>query len=176
MNLNSKMMQLQWDEMSKNMNTPAVNNVAGMSLLERRAAEAAASMGRNIVAPSSLDLKIPTVAGEGAHSGAYFPYYGEIYSPTQQQYQQQIMMPVQHQSAASEDNSYLETDAENTAAEKTSRSCVGTPKSIGAFPGSNRTSFEGQQGYPSPTSQTTGIHRPVALKRGHLELQSNQLV
>ena len=177
MNLNSKMMQLQWDEMSKNMNTPAVNNVAGMSLLERRAAEAAASMGRNIVAPSSLDLKIPTVAGEGsAHSGAYFPYYGEIYSPTQQQYQQQIMMPVQHQSAASEDNSYLETDAENTAAEKASRSCVGTPKSIGAFPGSNRTSFEGQQGYPSPTSQTTGIHRPVALKRGHLELQSNQLV
>ena len=176
MNLNSKMMQLQWDEMSKNMNTPAVNNVAGMSLLERRAAEAAASMGRNIVAPSSLDLKIPTVAGEGAHSGAYFPYYGEIYSPTQQQYQQQIMMPVQHESAASEDNSYLETDAENTAAEKASRSCVGTPKSIGAFPGSNRTSFEGQQGYPSPTSQTTGIHRPVALKRGHLELQSNQLV
>ncbi len=177
MNLNSKMMQLQWDEMSKNMNTPAVNNVAGMSLLERRAAEAAASMGRNIVAPSSLDLKIPTVAGEGsAHSGAYFPYYGEIYSPTQQQYQQQIMMRVQHQSAASEDNSYLETDAENTAAEKASRSCVGTPKSIGAFPGSNRTSFEGQQGYPSPTSQTTGIHRPVALKRGHLELQSNQLV
>ena len=176
MNLNSKMMQLQWDEMSKNMNTPAVNNVAGMSLLERRAAEAAASMGRNIVAPSSLDLKIPTVAGEGAHSGAYFPYYGEIYSPTQQQYQQQIMMPVQHQSAASEDNSYLETDAENTAAEKASRSCVGTPKSIGAFPGSNRTSFEGQQGYPSPTSQTTGIHRPVALKRGDLELQSNQLV
>ena len=177
MNLNSKMMQLQWDEMSKNMNTPAVNNVAGMSLLERRAAEAAASMGRNIVAPSSLDLKIPMVAGEGfAHSGAYFPYYGEIYSPTQQQYQQQIMMPVQHQSAASEDNSYLETDAENTAAEKASRSCVGTPKSIGAFPGSNRTSFEGQQGYPSPTSQTTGIHRPVALKRGHLELQSNQLV
>ena len=177
MNLNSKMMQLQWDEMSKNMNTPAVNNVAGMSLLERRAAEAAASMGRNIVAPSSLDLKIPTVAGEGsAHSGAYSPYYGEIYSPTQQQYQQQIMMPVQHQSAASEDNSYLETDAENTAAEKASRSCVGTPKSIGAFPGSNRTSFEGQQGYPSPTSQTTGIHRPVALKRGHLELQSNQLV
>ena len=177
MNLNSKMMQLQWDEMSKNMNTPAVNNVAGMSLLERRAAEAAASMGRNIVAPSSLDLKIPTVAGEGsAHSGAYFPYYGEIYSPTQQQYQQQITMPVQHQSAASEDNSYLETDAENTAAEKASRSCVGTPKSIGAFPGSNRTSFEGQQGYPSPTSQTTGIHRPVALKRGHLELQSNQLV
>ncbi len=86
------------------------------------------------------------------------------------------MMPVQHQSAASEDNSYLETDAENTAAEKASRSCVGTPKSIGAFPGSNRTSFEGQQGYPSPTSQTTGIHRPVALKRGHLELQSNQLV
>ena len=121
MNLNSKMMQLQWDEMSKNMNTPAVNNVAGMSLLERRAAEAAASMGRNIVAPSSLDLKIPTVAGEGAHSGAYFPYYGEIYSPTQQQYQQQIMMPVQHQSAASEDNSYLEADAENTAAEKASR-------------------------------------------------------
>ena len=59
MNLNSKMMQLQWDEMSKNMNTPAVNNVAGMSLLECRAAEAAASMGRNIVAPSSLDLKIP---------------------------------------------------------------------------------------------------------------------
>lgn len=176
MNLNSKMMQLQWDEMSKNMNTPAVNNVAGMSLLERRAAEAAASMGRNIVAPSSLDLKIPTVAGDSAHSGAYFPYYGEIYSPTQQQYQQQIMMPVQHQSAASEDNSYLETDAENTAAEKASRSCVGTPKSIGAFPGSNRTSFEGQQGYPSPTSQTTGIHRPVALKRGHLELQSNQLV
>ena len=177
MNLNSKMMQLQWDEMSKNMNTPAVNNVAGMSLLERRAAEAAASMGRNIVAPSSLDLKIPTVAGEGsAHSGAYFPYYGEIYSPKQQQYQQQIMMPVQLQSAASEDNSYLETDAENTAAEKASRSCVGTPKSIGAFPGSNRTSFEGQQGYPSPTSQTTGIHRPVALKRGHLELQSNQLV
>ena len=177
MNLNSKMMQLQWDEMSKNMNTPAVNSVAGMSLLERRAAEAAASMGRNIVAPSSLDLKIPTVAGEGsAHSGAYFPYYGEIYSPTQQQYQQQITMPVQHQSAASEDNSYLETDAENTAAEKASRSCVGTPKSIGAFPGSNRTSFEGQQGYPSPTSQTTGIHRPVALKRGHLELQSNQLV
>jgi hypothetical protein len=177
MNLNSKMMQLQWDEMSKNMNTPAVNNVAGMSLLERRAAEAAASMGRNIVAPSSLYLKIPTVAEEGsAHSGAYFPYYGEIYSPTQQQYQQQIMMPVQHQSAASEDNSYLETDAENTAAEKASRSCVGTPKSIGAFPGSNRTSFEGQQGYPSPTSQTTGIHRPVALKRGHLELQSNQLV
>ena len=177
MNFNSKMMQLQWDEMSKNMNTPAVNNVAGMSLLERRAAEAAASMGRNIVAPSSLDLKIPMVAGEGfAHSGAYFPYYGEIYSPTQQQYQQQIMMPVQHQSAASEDNSYLETDAENTAAEKASRSCVGTPKSIGAFPGSNRTSFEGQQGYPSPTSQTTGIHRPVALKRGHLELQSNQLV
>ena len=58
------MMQVQWAEMNKNINATAATatNTAGMSLLERRAAEAAASIGGGNVAmpPSSLDLKIPT--------------------------------------------------------------------------------------------------------------------
>ena len=149
-----------------------------MSLLERHAAEAAASMGRNIVAPSSLDLKIPRpVAGEITFILVrIFRITAKIYSPTQQQYQQQIMMPVQHQSATSEDNSYLETDAENTAAEKASQKLCRATQEYWCLPGFLPPSFEEQQGYPSPTSQTTGIRKPVALKRGHLGTRSNQLV
>lgn len=189
MNLNSNMMQVQWAEMNKNINATAANatNSAGMSLLERRAAEAAASIGGGNVAmpPSSLDLKIPTGSGEGStHSGTYVPYYGGgMYSPRQYhhyQQQQMISMPVLDQSAASDGNSSLETGGVYTAEDKNIRgSGVATPTSIGAFPSSNRVSFEDMTGHPSPispTNTTAGIHRPVALKRGHLELQSNQFI
>lgn len=189
MNLNSNMMQVQWAEMNKNINATAANatNSAGMSLLERRAAEAAASIGGGNVAmpPSSLDLKIPTGSGEGStHSGTYVPYYGGgMYSPRQYhhyQQQQMISMPVLDQSAASDGNSSLETGGVYTAEDKNIRgSGVATPTSIGAFPSSNRVSFEDMTGHPSPISPkntTAGIHRPVALKRGHLELQSNQFI
>ena len=189
MNLNSNMMQVQWAEMNKNINTTAADatNTAGMSLLERRAAEAAASIGGGNVAmpPSSLDLKIPTASGEGStHSGTCVPYYGGgMYSPRQYhhyQQQQMISMPVLDQSAASDGNSSLETGGVYTAEDKNIRgSGVATPTSIGAFPSSNRVSFEVMTGHPSPispTNTTAGIHRPVALKRGHLELQSNQFI
>lgn len=189
MNLNSNMMQVQWAEMNKNINATAANatNSAGMSLLERRAAEAAASIGGGNVAmpPSSLDLKIPTGSGEGStHSGTCVPYYGGgMYSPRQYhhyQQQQMISMPVLDQSAASDGNSSLETGGVYTAEDKNIRgSGVATPTSIGAFPSSNRVSFEDMTGHPSPispTNTTAGIHRPVALKRGHLELQSNQFI
>jgi len=189
MNLNSNMMQVQWAEMNKNINATAANatNSAGMSLLERRAAEAAASIGGGNVAmpPSSLDLKIPTGSGEGStHSGTCVPYYGGgMYSPRQYhhyQQQQMISMPVLDQSAASDGNSSLETGGVYTAEDKNIRgSGVATPTSIGAFPSSNRVSFEVMTGHPSPispTNTTAGIHRPVALKRGHLELQSNQFI
>ena len=189
MNLNSNMMQVQWAEMNKNVNASAATatNTAGMSLLERRAAEAAASIGGGNVAmpPSSLDLKIPTGSREGStHSGTYFPYYGGgMYSPRQYhhyQQQQMISMPVLDQSAASDGNSSLETGGVYTAEDKNIRgSGVATPTSIGAFPSSNRVSFEDMTGHPSPispTNTTAGIHRPVALKRGHLELQSNQFI
>ena len=189
MNLNSNMMQVQWAEMNKNVNASAATatNTAGMSLLERRAAEAAASIGGGNVAmpPSSLDLKIPTGSREGStHSGTYFPYYGGgMYSPRQyHHYQQQQMMsmPVLDQSAASDGNSSLETGGVYTAEDKNIRgSGVATPTSIGAFPSSNRVSFDDMTGHPSPispTNTTAGIHRPVALKRGHLELQSNQFI
>ena len=189
MNLNSNMMQVQWAEMNKNINTTAADatNTAGMSLLERRAAEAAASIGGGNVAmpPSSLDLKIPTGSGEGStHSGTCVPYYGGgMYSPRQYhhyQQQQMISMPVLDQSAASDGNSSLETGGVYTAEDKNIRgSGVATPTSIGAFPSSNRVSFEVMTGHPSPispTNTTAGIHRPVALKRGHLELQSNQFI
>jgi hypothetical protein len=189
MNLNSNMMQVQWAEMNKNINATAANatNSAGMSLLERRAAEAAASIGGGNVAmpPSSLDLKIPTGSGEGStHSGTYVPYYGGgMYSPRQYhhyQQQQMISMPVLDQSAASDGNSSLETGGVYTAEDKNIRgSGVATPTSIGAFPSSNRVSFEDMTGHPSPispTNTTAGIHRPVALKRGHLELQRNQFI
>ena len=189
MNLNSNMMQVQWAEMNKNVNASAATatNTAGMSLLERRAAEAAASIGGGNVAmpPSSLDLKIPTGSREGStHSGTYFPYYGGgMYSPRQyHHYQQQQMMsmPVLDQSAASYGNSSLETGGVYTAEDKNIRgSGVATPTSIGAFPSSNRVSFDYMTGHPSPispTNTTAGIHRPVALKRGHLELQSNQFI
>ena len=189
MNLNSNMMQVQWAEMNKNINTTAADatNTAGMSLLERRAAEAAASIGGGNVAmpPSSLDLKIPTASGEGStHSGTCVPYYGGgMYSPRQYhhyQQQQMISMPVLDQSAASDGNSSLETGGVYTAEDKNIRgSGVATPTSIGAFPSSNRVSFEDMTGHPSPispTNTTAGIHRPVALKRGHLELQSNQFI
>lgn len=189
MNLNSNMMQVQWAEMNKNINATAANatNSAGMSLLERRAAEAAASIGGGNVAmpPSSLDLKIPTGSGEGStHSGTCVPYYGGgMYSPRQYhhyQQQQMISMPVLDQSAASDGNSSLETGGVYTAEDKNIRgSGVATPTSIGAFPSSNRVSFEDMTGRPSPispTNTTAGIHRPVALKRGHLELQSNQFI
>ena len=189
MNLNSNMMQVQWAEMNKNINATAANatNSAGMSLLERRAAEAAASIGGGNVAmpPSSLDLKIPTGSGEGStHSGTCVPYYGGgMHSPRQYhhyQQQQMISMPVLDQSAASDGNSSLETGGVYTAEDKNIRgSGVATPTSIGAFPSSNRVSFEDMTGHPSPispTNTTAGIHRPVALKRGHLELQSNQFI
>ena len=188
MNLNSNMMQVQWAEMNKNINATAATatNTAGMSLLERRAAEAAASIGGgNVAMPSSLDLKIPTASREGStHSGTYFPYYGGgMYSPRQyHHYQQQQMMsmPVLDQSAASDGNSSLETGGVYTAEDKNIRgSGVASPSSIGAFPSSNRVSFEDMTGHPSPispTNATAGIHRPVALKRGHLELQSNQFI
>jgi len=189
MNLNSNMMQVQWAEMNKNINATAAiaTNSAGMSLLERRAAEAAASIGGGNVAmpPSSLDLKIPTGSGEGStHSGTCVPYYGGgMYSPRQYhhyQQQQMISMPVLDQSAASDGNSSLETGGVYTAEDKNIRgSGVATPTSIGAFPSSNRVSFEDMTGHPSPispTNTTAGIHRPVALKRGHLELQSNQFI
>jgi len=189
MNLNSNMMQVQWAEMNKNINATAANatNSAGMSLLERRAAEAAASIGGGNVAmpPSSLDLKIPTGSGEGStHSGTYVPYYGGgMYSPRQYhhyQQQQMISMLVRDQSAASDGNSSLETGGVYTAEDKNIRgSGVATPTSIGAFPSSNRVSFEDMTGHPSPispTNTTAGIHRPVALKRGHLELQRNQFI
>lgn len=189
MNLNSNMMQVQWAEMNKNINATAATatNTAGMSLLERRAAEAAASIGGGNVAmpPSSLDLKIPTASREGStHSGTYFPYYGGgMYSPRQyHHYQQQQMMsmPVLDQSAASDGNSSLETGGVYTAEDKNIRgSGVASPSSIGAFPSSNRVSFEDMTEHPSPispTNTTAGIHRPVALKRGHLELQSNQFI
>lgn len=190
-NLNSKMMQMQWAEMNKNINASATaaNYTTGATLLERRAAEAAASIGGgNVVLPPALDLKIPTASGEGStHSGAYFQYYGGMYSPQRyhhnQQHQMMMSMPFQEQSGASEGNSCLETD-DSAEDKNNSRSGVATPTNIGAFPMSNRTSFEDQKGYPSPTSPSTttgttamtGIHRPVALKRGHLELQSNQFV
>jgi hypothetical protein len=135
--------------------------------------------------PSSLDLKIPTGSREGStHSGTYFPYYGGgMYSPRQyHHYQQQQMMsmPVLDQSAASDGNSSLETGGVYTAEDKNIRgSGVASPSSIGAFPSSNRVSFEDVTEHPSPispTNTTAGIHRPVALKRGHLELQSNQFI
>ena len=188
MNLNSNMMQVQWAEMNKNINATAATatNTAGMSLLERRAAEAAASIGGgNVAMPSSLDLKIPTASREGStHSGTYFPYYGGgMYSPRQyHHYQQQQMMsmPVLDQSAASDGNSSLEMGGVYTAEDKNIRgSGVASPSSIGAFPSSNRVSFEDMTEHPSPispTNTTAGIHRPVALKRGHLELQSNQFI
>lgn len=188
MNLNSNMMQVQWAEMNKNINATAATatNTAGMSLLERRAAEAAASIGGgNVAMPSSLDLKIPTASREGStHSGTYFPYYGGgMYSPRQYhhyQQQQMISMPVVDQSAASDGNSSLETGGVYTAEDKNIRgSGVASPSSIGAFPSSNRVSFEDMTEHPSPispTNTTAGIHRPVALKRGHLELQSNQFI
>ena len=129
MNLNSNMMQVQWAEMNKNINATAATatNTAGMSLLERRAAGAAASIGGGNVAmlPSSLDLKIPTGSGEGpTHSSTYFPYYGGgMYSPRQYhhyQQQQMISMPVLDQSAASDCNSSLETGGVYTPKTKTS--------------------------------------------------------
>lgn len=189
--LNSKMMQMQWAEMNKNINASATaaNYTTGATLLERRAAEAAASIGGgNVVLPSALDLKIPTAPGEGStHSGAYFQYYSGMYSPQRYHHNQQhqMMMPMafQEQSVASEGNSCLER-SDSAEDKNNSRSGVATPTNIGAFPKSNRTSFEDQKGYLSPTSPSTttattamtGIHRPLALKRGHLELQSNQFV
>jgi hypothetical protein len=172
--LNSKMMQMQWAEMNKNINASATaaNYTTGATLLERRAAEAAASIGGgNVVLPPALDLKIPTA-----------PYSPQRYHHNQQH---QMMMPMafQEQSVASEGNSCLER-SDSAEDKNNSRSGVATPTNIGAFPKSNRTSFEDQKGYLSPTSPSTttattamtGIHRPLALKRGHLELQSNQFV
>jgi hypothetical protein len=190
-NLNSKMMQMQWAEMNENINASATaaNYMTGATLLERRAAEAAASIGGgNVVLPPALDLKIPTAPAEGStHSGAYFEYYGGMYSPQRyhhnQQHQMMMSMAFQEQSGASEGNSCLET-SDSAEDKNNSRSGVATPTNIGAFPKSNRTSLEDQKGYLSPTSPSTttattamtGIHRPLALKRGHLELQSNQFV
>ena len=160
-----------------------------MSLLERRAAGAAASIGGgNVVAPSSLDLKIPTGSGEGpTHSSTYFPYYGGgMYSPRQYhhyQQQQMISMPVVINQLR-ESKSSLETGGVYTAEDKNISSEAALQlgqESLSLLSlSSNRTHTHTHTHTHTPhtlhTNTAAGIHRPVALKRGHLELQSNQFI